>query len=75
VADKLLNGHRIRALTVVDNFTRQCLAITVDHELTGSDVVMTMEHLHFNPVGGLWTPENYVYNRQTRIPSDSSTWG
>ena len=43
VADRLFNGHRIRALTVVDNFSRECLAITVDHALRGSDVVATME--------------------------------
>lgn len=43
VADSLFNGQRIRALTVVDNFSRECLAITVDHALRGSDVVATME--------------------------------
>lgn len=45
VADNLFNGRRIRALTVVDNFTRECLAITVDHRLKGDDVVMTMSHI------------------------------
>lgn len=30
VADQLFNGQRIRALTVVDNFSRDSLAITVD---------------------------------------------
>lgn len=45
VADNLFNGHRIRALTVVDNFSRECLAITVDHALRGDDVVATMEHV------------------------------
>ncbi len=45
VADQLFNGRRIRALTVVDNFSRECLAITVDARLNGDDVVATMEHL------------------------------
>lgn len=45
VADELFNGRRLRTLTVVDNFSRECLAITVDHALRGDDVVMTMEHL------------------------------
>lgn len=45
VADNLFNGNRIRALTVVDNFSRECLAITVDRTLRGSDVVATMEHI------------------------------
>lgn len=33
VVDNLFNGNRIRALTVVDNFSRECLAITVDRNL------------------------------------------
>ena len=45
VADQLFSGQRIRALTVVDNFSRECLAITVDHALKGDDVVETMEHI------------------------------
>ena len=45
VADSLFNGRRIRALTVVDNFSRECLAITVDQMLRGADVVATMEHI------------------------------
>lgn len=45
VADGLFNGKRIRALTVVDNFSRECLAIAVDHGLRSDDVVATMEHI------------------------------
>ena len=45
VADQLFNGQKIRALTVVDNFSRESLAITVDYALKASDVVATMEHL------------------------------
>jgi len=45
VADNLFNGRRIRALTVVDNLTRESLAIEVDHRLNGEDVVATMERL------------------------------
>jgi putative transposase len=45
VADNLFNGQRIRALTVVDNFSRECLAITVDRALRGDDVVATMDHV------------------------------
>ena len=45
VADSLFNGRRIRALTVVANFSRECLAITVDRNLRGDDVVDTMEHI------------------------------
>ena len=45
VADSLFNARRIRALTVVDNFSRECLAITVDYCLRGDDVVATTEHI------------------------------
>ncbi|MFJ5477582.1 IS3 family transposase [Pectobacterium carotovorum] len=45
VADNLFNGRRIRALTVVDNFSRGCLAIHVGQGLRGEDVVAVMERL------------------------------
>ncbi len=45
VADNLFNGRRIRALTVVDNFSRECLAIQVGQGLRGDDVVAVMERL------------------------------
>ncbi len=45
VADGLFNGRRIRALTVVDNWSRECLSIKVDHRLRGEDVVSTMNYL------------------------------
>jgi len=39
VADALFDGRRLRALTVVDNYTRECLAIEVGQSLKGEDVV------------------------------------
>jgi putative transposase len=45
VADNLFNGRRIRALTVVDNLSRECLAIQVDQSIKGQDVVTVMERL------------------------------
>jgi putative transposase len=45
VADNLFNGRRIRALTVVDNFSRECLAIHVDHSVKADQVVSAMEAL------------------------------
>ncbi|QOZ82761.1 hypothetical protein DXT74_06565 [Chromobacterium sp. Rain0013] len=45
VADQLFNGQKIRALTVVDNFSRESLAITVDFALKAADVVATMRHV------------------------------
>lgn len=45
VSDTLFDGRRFRALTVVDNFSRECLAIYPDSGIRGSDVVDVMEHL------------------------------
>ena len=43
VADALLDGRRVRALTVVDNFTRHCQIIEVDARLTGTRVVQALD--------------------------------
>ena len=38
VSDQLFNGKRIRALTIIDTYTRQCLAIHVDTPIKGKAV-------------------------------------
>lgn len=43
VSDALFDGRRFRALTVVDNFSRECLAIVVGQSLRGEDVVAALE--------------------------------
>lgn len=43
VADNLFDGKRIRALTVVDNFSRECMAIHVDYSIKGDHVVGVMD--------------------------------
>jgi putative transposase len=45
VADQLFDGRKIRALTLVDNYSRRCLAIQVGQSLSGSDVVAVLERL------------------------------
>ena len=45
VSDALFDGRRIRALTLVDNYSRQCLAIYVGQSLKGTDVVSVLEDL------------------------------
>lgn len=45
VADNLFNGRRIRSLPVVDNFSRECVAIEVGQELRGDDLVAVMERI------------------------------
>jgi putative transposase len=39
VSDALYDGRRRRALTIVDNYTRECLAIEVDQGIGGGKVV------------------------------------
>jgi putative transposase len=45
VADQLVNGQRFRALTVVDIFTRESLAIEVGQSLRGEHVVNVLNRL------------------------------
>jgi putative transposase len=45
VADQLTNGRKIRALTIVDKFSRECPQITVGFSLQGIHVVDALEKL------------------------------
>lgn len=45
VADALFDGRKLRALTVVDNYTRESLAIDVGQSLKGDDVVATLNRI------------------------------
>lgn len=45
VMDALFDGRRFRALTIVDNYSRECLEIEVGQSLKGEDVVRVMERL------------------------------
>jgi putative transposase len=43
VSDALYSGKRIRALPIIDVFTRECLGIDVDHSIRGEQVVSALE--------------------------------
>ena len=45
VADTLVSGRRFRILTLVDDFTRECLCLVVDTSLTGLRVVRELDRL------------------------------
>jgi putative transposase len=45
VVDSLFDGHRFRALTIVDNYSRECLAIEAGQSLAGADVAGVVERL------------------------------
>jgi len=53
VADELTNGKRFRALTIVDVFSREALAIQVGQHLRGEDVVGVCNRL----VAQRWAPK------------------
>jgi len=41
----LFNGHRFRALTIVDNYSRECPAIEAGQSTTGAEVAAVIERL------------------------------
>lgn len=45
VADGLIGGRRLRCLTVVDDYTRECLAIEVDPSIPSARVQAVLERL------------------------------
>lgn len=45
VSDQLFDGRRFRALTIVDNYSRKCLAIHPGQSIKGHDVVRVMDQL------------------------------
>jgi putative transposase len=45
VSDSVVTGRRFRALTIIDNYTRECPAIEVDTSLGGTRVVSVLERL------------------------------
>ena len=45
VSDALFNGNKFRALTLMDNHTRECLAIYPAQNIRGDDVAHLLEHI------------------------------
>ncbi len=45
VSDSLFDGRRLRALTIVDNFTRESLAIAVGQGIKGEQVAAVLERI------------------------------
>jgi transposase InsO family protein len=49
VSDRTEKGGRLRMLNIVDEFTRECLAIEIRRHLTGQDVVAVLFLLRGRP--------------------------
>jgi len=45
VSDQLYDGRKLRALTLVDAYTRECLSIWVDQGIRGEHVVEVLDHV------------------------------
>ncbi len=45
VSDRLFDEHRLRVLVIVENYTRQCLALEASGRIHGIDVVTTLERI------------------------------
>ena len=45
VADQLADGRRFRSRTVVDIYTRECLATESEQRLKGEDVVLALNRI------------------------------
>jgi putative transposase len=51
VAARLLDGRWFRVLTVVDQFTRECLLLPADSSLTGQKVALALSQVIAAPYG------------------------
>ena len=70
MADQLDNGQRIRVLTLVDNLSRESLAIRVGQRFTGDDVVRVMEDV----VSTRGAPESIQVDNGPEFISKSLDW-
>ncbi len=66
VHDTLSNSRRIRTLNVVDDFTRQALAIEVDTSLSGQRVARTLDRIAMERGG---YPKTIVLDNGTELTS------
>jgi len=69
--DTLADGRAFRTLNIVDDFTRECVAIEVDRSLPGVRVVRVLERLR---IGGLLPPTIVVDNGPEFIGRALDAW-
>jgi len=68
VADQLMDGRRFRLLAIVDDYTRQCLAIHVDQSISGRRVTRVLDGLH----GRYGRPAAIVTDNGTEFTSNAT---
>ncbi len=67
VSDALYDGRRIRLLTIVDDFTRECLKIIVDRSINGQRVAKELSQL----VLECGIPEEIISDNGTEFTSNA----
>ena len=72
VADQLFDGRKFRALTLVDNFSRQCIVIRVGQSIKGIDVANILEEVKNNY--GLLPQRIQVDNGSEFISKEVDRW-
>lgn len=72
VSDALFDGKKIRALTLVDNYSRKCLAIHVGQSLKGGDVVSVLDRLKMDE--GIIPKRIQTDNGSEFISKDMDRW-
>lgn len=67
VHDALANGRKLRLLTIVDVFTRECLGITVGTAMSGKQVIETLKDL----IRERGAPESILSDNGTEFTSNA----
>ena len=67
VADQLTDGRRFRILTVIDNCTRECLALVADTSLSGARVVRELDAV----IRQRGRPDTIVSDNGTELTSNA----
>jgi putative transposase len=71
VSDQLTDGRRFRVLAIVDDCTRECLALVADTSLSGLRVVRELDHL----IAQRGKPRMIVSDNGTEMTSNAVlTW-
>lgn len=72
VADQLFDGRKFRALTLVDNYSRKCMAIRVGQSIKGIDVANILEDV--KQFHGIIPQRIQVDNGSEFISKDFDKW-
>ncbi len=71
VSDQLIDGRRSRILTVIDDCTRECLALVADTSLSGMRVARELDQI----IAGRGRPATIVSDNGTELTSNAIlTW-